>query len=179
VVDRAIRSRFRDGDATAVRAVYREYGRLVYAVALRVLNDRALAEEATQAAFLKAWRAAAALDPEREIGPWLATIARRVAIDVLRRESGRQATPLDAVPPSDPALASAPAGADTVHDAWAVREAVETLPEDERVVVRLQHFEGMTHGEIAAKLDVAVGTVKSRSFRAHRKLAERLAYLRE
>jgi len=179
VADRALLSRFREGDATAVRAVYREYGRLVFAVGLRVLNDRALAEEATQQTFLKAWRAADALDPTRDIGPWLATIARRVAIDIYRRESGRVATPLDAVPPGDPALASAPEGAESVHDAWAVREAVETLPEDERTVVRLQHFEGMTHGEIAEKLKVAIGTVKSRSFRAHRKLAEQLAYLRE
>ncbi len=110
MADRELRARFRDGDAGAVRDVYRQYGRLVYAVALRILNDRALAEETTQQTFLKAWRAADAVDPERDLGPWLATIARRVAIDVYRRESLRAADPLDAVPPGDPALATAPAG---------------------------------------------------------------------
>jgi RNA polymerase sigma factor (sigma-70 family) len=179
VADRELRARFRDGDAAAVRSIYREYGRLVYAVALRVLGDRALAEEATQQTFLKAWRAADALDLNRDIGPWLATIARRVAIDVHRRESARPATPLDAVSPGDPALASASESAERVHDAWAVREAIETLPEDEQLVVRLQHFGGLTHSEIAEKLQLAVGTVKSRSFRAHRRLAQQLAYLRE
>lgn len=159
--------------------MYREYGRLVYAVALRILGDRALAEEATQQAFLKAWRASDALDPGREIGPWLATIARRVAIDIQRREALRAADSIESVPPNDPALASGHESAESVHDAWAVREAVETLPEDEQQVVRLQHFGGMTHAEIAEKLKLAVGTVKSRSFRAHRRLAEQLAYLRE
>ena len=66
-----------------------------------------------------------------------------------------------------------------MHDAWAVREAVQELPEDEQVIVRLQHFDGLTHTEIADKLKLAVGTVKSRSFRAHRRLAQQLAYLRE
>ncbi len=179
MVDREVRTRFCGGDQAAVRTVYRAYGRLVYAVALRILGDRTLAEEATQQTFLKAWRAAGALDPTREIGPWLATIARRVAIDIYRRESGRAATPLDAVAPGHPALATAPEGTERIHDAWAVREAVDTLPDDERLIVRLQHFEGLTHGEIAEKLKLAVGTVKSRSFRAHRKLAAQLAYLRE
>ena len=179
MVDRDVRTRFCEGDQAAVRTVYREYGRLVYAVALRVLGDRALAEEATQQAFLKAWRASNALDPAREIGPWLATIARRVAIDLYRREALRAADPIDSVPPGDPALASTAESAESVHDAWAVREAVEALPADEREVVRLQHFGGMTHAEIAEKLKLAVGTVKSRSFRAHRRLAEQLAYLRE
>ena len=63
---------FRDGDPDAVRAIYREYGRLVFAVAYRVLGDRGLAEEATQQTFLKAWRAATSFDTDRELGPWLA-----------------------------------------------------------------------------------------------------------
>jgi RNA polymerase sigma factor (sigma-70 family) len=179
VADRELTARFREGDANAVRAVYRQYGRLVFGVSLRILNDRALAEESTQQTFLKAWRAADAVDPERDLGPWLATIARRVAIDSYRREALRAADSIESVPPSDPALASATESAESVHDAWAVREAVEALPEDEQQVVRLQHFGGMTHAEIAEKLKLAVGTVKSRSFRAHRRLAEQLAYLRE
>lgn len=179
MLDREVRTRFRDGDAAAVRAVYRDYGRRMHAVAYRILGDRGLAEEATQQAFLKAWRASATLDETRELGPWLAMIAKRAAIDVYRREAVRAADPLDSVAAGDPALASNPESAEAIYDAWAVREAVDGLPEDERQVVRLQHFEGLTHTEIAEKLKLAVGTVKSRSFRAHRRLASQLAHLRE
>ena len=92
-VDRGVRRRFRDGDPEAVRAVYRCYGGLVYAIAFSVLGRRALAEEATQQAFLKAWRAAPSLDQSRDMGPWLATIARRAAIDVHRSEALSQRRP--------------------------------------------------------------------------------------
>ena len=162
-----------------MRAVYRDYGRLVYAVAYRILGNAGQAEDATQQAFLKAWRAADSLDVTREIGPWLATIARRVAIDVYRREAVRAADPLESVAVSDPALVSGPESANAVYDIWEVRQAVAGLPADEQEVVRLQHFGGLTHQEIAEKLKLPVGTVKSRSFRAHRRLAAQLAHLRE
>jgi RNA polymerase sigma factor (sigma-70 family) len=174
-----VRKRFREGDPAAVRAVYRDYGRLVYAVAYRILGNAGLAEDATQQAFLKAWRAADSLDVTREIGPWLATIARRVAIDVYRREAVRAADPLESVAVSDPALVSGPESANAVYDIWEVRQAVAGLPADEQEVVRLQHFGGLTHQEIAEKLKLPVGTVKSRSFRAHRRLAAQLAHLRD
>jgi RNA polymerase sigma factor (sigma-70 family) len=162
-----------------VRAVYREYGRLVFAVALRALGDRGLAEEVTQQVFVKAWRAAASVDDSRELGPWLAAIARRTAIDVYRRESSRTGAPLDAVAADDPALVTAGASVEAMYETWEVRQAVDDLPQDERDVVRLQHFEGMTHGQIAEQLGVAVGTIKSRSFRAHRRLVTALGHLRE
>ena len=179
VVDREVRTRFRAGDPDAVRAVYREYGRLVYAVAHRILGDQGLAEEATQQTFVKAWRAAESLDDSREMAPWLAAIGRRVAIDVHRREALRSASPLDAVPEGDPALVSSPRAAEAVYDIWAVRGAVADLPPDEQEVVRLQHFGELTHAEIAERLGVAVGTVKSRSFRAHKRLAAALGHPRE
>jgi RNA polymerase sigma-70 factor, ECF subfamily len=169
----------REGEPDAVRAVYREYSRLVYAVALRALGDRGLAEEATQQTFVKAWRAAGSLDEERDLGPWLVTIVRRTAIDIHRRESARPTAPLEAVAPDDPALASPPVSADAIYETWVVRQAVDDLPDDERQVVRLQHFEGLTHAQIAERLHVAVGTIKSRSFRAHRRLAAALGHLRE
>jgi RNA polymerase sigma factor (sigma-70 family) len=179
VVDRATRRRFRDGDPEAVRAIYGEYGRLVYAVAVRALGDRGLAEEATQQTFVKAWRAAGAIDDSRELGPWLVAIVRRTAIDVHRREAVRSAAPLEAVAADDPAVVTAPASAEALYETWEVRAAVQDLPDDEREVVRLQHFEGLTHAQIADRLGVAVGTVKSRSFRAHRRLATVLGHLRE
>lgn len=177
-LDADVRARFRDGDPEAVRAAYSAYGRLVYAIARTVLADRGLCEEATQQTFLNAWRAAATVDPGRELGPWLATIARRVSIDLYRREVRRAAGPLEAVPADDSALVSPAVAAEDMCDVWEVRRAVSLLPDDEREVVRAQHFEGLTHGQIAARLGVPVGTVKSRSFRAHRRLASELGHLR-
>jgi RNA polymerase sigma-70 factor (ECF subfamily) len=179
VLDPDLRSRFRDGDPDAVRALYRAYGRLVFAVAYRVLGDRGLAEEATQQTFLKAWRAAHTFEEERDPGPWLAAIARRVAIDVYRREAVRATDPLESVAPGDPALVTTPQSAESLHEVWEVRQAVDELPSDEREVVRLQHFEGLTHQQIAERTGIAVGTVKSRSFRAHQRLATVLGHLRE
>ena len=161
-----------------MRAIYREYGRLVFAVALRALGDRGLAEEVTQQCFVKAWRASAQVDEDRELGPWLVPIARRTAIDVYRRESLRSGAPLEAVRADEPAMVTAPASAEALYETWEVRQAVSELPDDEREVGRLQHFEGMTHSQIAERLGVAVGTVKSRSFRAHRRLAAALGHLK-
>jgi RNA polymerase sigma-70 factor (ECF subfamily) len=176
-VDAATIEGFRAGDQAAVRTVFQAYGRLVFTVALRVLGDRGLAEDATQQTFVQAWRAAAAFDPGRELGPWLATIARRAAIDVQRREAIRAPRPV-----ADMTARDAPSAAETAeraYEAWAVRQAVDELPGDERDVVRLQHLEGKSHTEIAEQLGIPIGTVKSRSNRAHRRLASRLGYLRE
>lgn len=162
-----------------MRSIYRSYGGLVYAVAYKVLGERGLAEEATQQAFLKAWRAAQGFDDRRELGPWLAAIARRVAIDLYRREALRAADPLDSVPSSEPSLISSPESAEAISDVWEVRRAVARLPADEQEVIRLKHFDGMTHVDIAERLGVAVGTVKSRSFRAHKRLVALLGHLRE
>ena len=174
-----LRARFRQGDPDAVRSVYRSHGRLVYAVAYKVLGDRGLAEDATQQTFVKAWRAAQSFDESRDLGPWLAAIARRVAIDIYRREALRTADPIDSVAAGDPALVSTPQSAEAIYDVWEVRQAVAQLPPDEQEVVRLQHLDGFTHAQIAERLAVAIGTVKSRSFRAHKRLALMLGHLRE
>jgi RNA polymerase sigma factor (sigma-70 family) len=178
-IDARLSIRFRNGDEDAVRAVYSTYGRLVYAIAHRILAERGLCEEATQQTFLKAWRATESIDPGRELGPWLASIARRVAIDIYRREAHRTARPLDDVPANDPALVSPPIDIEETYEVWEVRRAVALLPDDEREVIRAQHFEGLTHAQIAARMGIPVGTVKSRSFRAHRRLASELGHLRQ
>ena len=172
-------TRFSAGEPDAVRDVYRTHGRLVYAVAQRVLGDRGLAEEATQQTFLKAWRAAQSFEAGRDLGPWLASIARRAAIDIHRREALRTAVPLESVAEADPALRSADAPPEAVLDSWSVKAAIAELPDDEQEIVRLQHFEGLTHEQIASRLGIAAGTVKSRSFRAHKRLASLLGHLRE
>jgi RNA polymerase sigma factor (sigma-70 family) len=170
---------FRAGEPDAVRAVYRDYGGLVFAVCLKALGRRDLAEEAAQQTFVKAWRAAGAFDTARELGPWLATIARRTAIDIHRRESRRPTSPLDDVAPADPNVVELPVGVERSYEVAEVRAAIDVLPPEEREIVRLQHLEELTHTEVAERLGVPVGTVKSRSFRAHKRLAGLLGHLRE
>ncbi len=179
VIDPGTLRAFRSGDDDAVRTLYRTFGKLVFAVAHRVLGDRGLAEEATQQTFVQAWRAAAGFDEDRDPAPWLATIARRVAIDIQRRETRRPADALDDAPASDSALVTQAPSAEEMWTTWEVRAAVDTLAPDERRIVQLQHLEGYTHQEIADRLGIAVGTVKSRSFRAHKQLATRLRHVRE
>ena len=169
----------RDGHETAVRTLYERYGRLVYVVAYRILSDVQRAEEATQQTFLQAWRHADSFEEGRDFAPWLATIARRAAIDMRRHESRRPAQSLDDVAEGDGSIVELPPSAEQIEMVWAVRAAIDSLGDDEREIVRLQHLEGWTHTQIAETLGIAVGTVKSRSHRAHRRLANRLDHLRD
>jgi RNA polymerase sigma-70 factor, ECF subfamily len=166
-------ARFAAGDESAVRAVYTRFAGPVLTVALATLGDRGLADEVVQTTMLKAWRAASSFDTSRDLAPWLYAIARRVAIDVYRRER-RAATPEEI---GDDQVAVVPLSFERTWEAWEVRTALDELPVGEREVVRLAHFGGMTQPEIAEHLGVPVGTVKSRTNRAHRRLAARLAHV--
>jgi RNA polymerase sigma-70 factor (ECF subfamily) len=178
-VDRAVLEAFQRREPSAVEAMYDQYGRLMYAVARRVLGRNDLAEEAVQQAFLRAWQAADRLDVDRDPTAWLATITKRTAIDLYRREARRPAGALDDVAVDDPAVVSLPPDLGSIDAAWHVRKAVDALDPEEAVIVRMQHLDGLTHPEVADKLGIPLGTVKSRSFRAHRKLANLLDHLRE
>lgn len=176
--DRELARRFPSGDESIVRAVYARYGRAVYTVAYSILRDADRAADATQAAFVNAWRASSRFDPSHELAPWLYTIARRTAIDAYRRERRTEATDpgtLESVPAPD----GGPGSLVSTWEAWQVRLAVDALPPDEQEVVRLSWFGGLTHPEIADRLGVPPGTVKSRSHRAHRRLANALAHVRD
>ena len=170
--DADLAARFAVGDAETVRALYQRYGGLVYAIAYKVLGDVGLAEDATQQTFVQAWCAAGTFDRTRALGPWLATIARRAAIDLFRRERRHRGHfNLDI---ADPALISPPPSPEQISDVWEVRQALQHLPEMDRELIGLQHYGDLTQTQIAQRLAVPLGTVKSRSYRAHRRLAELL-----
>jgi RNA polymerase sigma factor (sigma-70 family) len=176
--DADVASWFASGDPDSVRVVYQSYGRLVYAIAYRVLGDNGLAEDATQQTFVQAWRAADSYDPSRSLAAWISTVAKRVAIDVHRRE--RRHRNLDDIDTADSSsLVTLPPSAEQIHDVAEVRRALDELPDPDRDLIRMQHFDELSHAEIATRLDIPVGTVKSRTFRAHRRLAGLLAHLRE
>ena len=136
--ERDLAARFAAGDETAIRAIYARYAGPILTVAMSTLAKRELADEAVQTTMLKAWRAAASFDPSRELAPWLYSIARRVAIDIYRRER-RAATPDEL---SDDQVAVVPLSFERTWEAWEVRSALGRLPPDEREVVRLAHFVG-------------------------------------
>ncbi len=166
---------FRTGSQAAVRAVYERYSGAVFGIALSVLGDRELAADASQVTFLNAWRACRSLEPGRPMAPWLYTIARRAAIDLYRR---RAHTP-EPMEPDDQATITLPPSMEGIWEAYQIRIALDALPSEERDVVRAQHFGGLTHTQIAEQLSLPVGTVKSRSHRAHRRLAAMLGHLVE
>jgi RNA polymerase sigma-70 factor (ECF subfamily) len=171
-MDREVLERFRLGDEAAVKAVYDRFGGPVFALSLSILGEHGLAADATQQTFIKAWRAASTYDPDRSFGPWIYAIARRTAIDLYRKRS--RVLVSDQVD-----VAHFPTGLETVWEVFEVRSALDRLPDEERQVVRMSHFEGLTHVEIAERLDIPVGTVKSRSHRAHQRLLAMLKHVEE
>lgn len=172
-VDPESLSRFARGDERALAELYDEFGAAVFTVALSILRDIQLAEDATQQTFAKAWAAASSYDPERPFSSWIYSIARRTAIDIWRAESRRRRS--RTVDESE--IAEMPPGLESTWERFEVRRALEALTPEEREVVRLTHYEGYTHSQVAELLEISIGTVKSRSHRAHRRLAQALEHL--
>lgn len=171
-MDRELLDRFRAGDEAAVKAVYERFRGPVFAISMSVLHDHGLAADATQHTFIKAWQAASTYDAERELGPWIFAIARRTAIDVYRKQR-------HSVTSNDVDTVEMPPGLDTIWEVYEVRSALDRLPDEERQVIKLSHFDGLTHVEIAEHMGIPLGTVKSRSHRAHQKLLELLKHVEE
>ena len=152
-------------DSSAVVALYDRYGRIAFALAYRILEDAALAEETVQDAFLLVWRRANTFDPTRggNVRAWLLTVVHNRAIDARRRYIDRRQRP---VPLENvEAVLSVP---DVWHEVSArltreeVRSAVDTLPAEQRQAIELAYFEGLTHQEIAQRINAPLGTVKGR-----------------
>jgi RNA polymerase sigma-70 factor (ECF subfamily) len=150
--------RVRARDADAFEALYDEYHRLVYGLALRVLADASAAEDVTQAVFLKIWDSPA-LFRGGNFGAWIARVTRNRALDVVRarrvRDEGEfpDSLPLDDNP-EDTAIAHL--------DGARVRDALAQLPPEQREPIELGFFGGVTHQEIARRIGLPLGTVKTR-----------------
>jgi len=160
-------------DQSAFLALYDRYASRVYALTIRILADRMMAEEATQDTFLKVWSRARQYNPDRgEFVTWLLTIARRVALDRLRLESRRPVLSTGQDP--DETWKSIPDG-DSLSEETRWRSlyfAVCTLPEEQRQVIELAYYKGLSQSEISEVLDWPLGTVKTRVRAAMRSLRE-------
>jgi len=164
------------GDRTAFARLYEHYADAAYGLALRVVRDRELAADVVQEAFLTVWRKASTYDPDRgQPSTWILTMTHHKAVDVVRRRERRKTAPLDESPepldPAPPVEERAWLGATRAQIAAALRR----LPDPHREVIELAYFAGYTQSELAERLAVPLGTVKSRTFAALRGLREELA----
>ena len=160
-----------DGDRNAFETLYRRYSRPVFGLALRRLGDRGRAEDAVQETFASVWRAARSYRPERGPGaPWLYAVARNAITD---RSRVRSEPPAE--PPEEPSTeAGPPERAEAGWTAWRVHRALEELTENERAVIELAYWSGLSQSEIAEYLAIPLGTVKTRTRAALGRLADLL-----
>jgi RNA polymerase sigma-70 factor (ECF subfamily) len=159
------------GDRGAFDELYRRYARPVLGLALRRLGDRGRAEDAVQDAFAAVWRSAGSYEPTRGAGaPWLYTVARNAIVDGLRRSP----EPAAEVPELPSGEAGPPERAEASWLSWRVHRALEELPANERTVIELAYYGGMSQSEIADFLFLPLGTVKTRTRAALARLAEAL-----
>jgi RNA polymerase sigma-70 factor, ECF subfamily len=161
-------------DENALGELYDRYGRVAYGLALRIVRDRSLAEDAVQEGFLAVWRSAGAFLAEQgKPSTWILTLVHRRAVDLVRREERRRADPLDDT--------EQPTGEATDEEAWlraqrqVVQEALRKLPPDQREAIELAYYGGFTQSELAERLGLPLGTIKSRMFTGLKRLRELLA----
>jgi RNA polymerase sigma-70 factor (ECF subfamily) len=160
-----------DGDREAFEILYQRYARSVFGLALRRLGDRDRAEEAVQETFTSVWRSARTYRPERGAGgTWLYAVARNAIAD---RGRARREPPAEA--PDEPSPDAGPSErAEQGWVAWRVHSAVAELPEQERTLLELAYWSGLSQSEIASYLGVPLGTVKTRTRSALARLADAL-----
>ena len=150
-------------DPQALAELYDRYGRLVYALIVRVVRDGAIAEDLVQETFLRAWNRSQGLDAERGcVGAWLLAVARNRAIDYLRSAAGRERNSVEFEENDHPALYC-----DMEPDILRsdktrrVKAAMEKLAPNHREVMHLAYFEGLSQTEMAERMGQPLGTVKT------------------
>jgi RNA polymerase sigma factor (sigma-70 family) len=162
-------------DDQALAELYDRFGRVAYGLALRILRDEALAQDAVQDAFLGVWRSADRYLPERaKASTWILTLVHRRAVDLVRREDRRRGEPLDGAP--EPIALSTVEGEATLgFQRRVVQEALKGLPAEQREALELAYYGGLTQSELAERLGQPLGTIKSRMFMGLARLRDLLA----
>jgi len=150
-------------DPQALGELYDRYGRIVFSVILRVVRDGAIAEDLVQETFLRVWNRVQGFDAEKgAIAPWLLAVARNRAIDYLRSVAGRERNALEFEETDHPALF-----VDMEHEiltsdkARVIKGAMEKLNANQRQVIELAYFEGLSQTEMAERMGQPLGTVKT------------------
>lgn len=165
--DEALVQLIRQAQAEALSELYDRYGRLVFSLALNSVGDQATAEEVTQDVFLRVWQRAGQYQADRgKVSTWLTVITRNRSVDQLRRRSvrlDRHAAPWAEIAAEDAPAIQGPEPAVVLRlEREEIRRAVSQLPEEQRRVLALAYFKGLTQSQIAEALDLPLGTVKTR-----------------
>lgn len=162
--DRMLIARLASGDQAAAGELYDRYGRQVYSLAYRMLQDTAAAEDIAQEVFVKVWRNAARFDPERgRAAAWILHMAYTSAVDLLRARRRAAPSRYEELPEQPDTTAVDPATEAEVAVMGAqVRSALMRLPAEQRQALEMAYFGAMTQQEIAGRLAIPLGTVKSR-----------------
>lgn len=161
VSDGELMLRIAKGDADAFDEIYRRFARPILALARRRLADAGKAEDATQETFVSIWRSASSFRPERGTGSaWLFAVARNSIIDRARQRSETTVEEAPEQASSDPDPSEV---AESDWLAWEVHTALERLPEREQEVLSLAYFSELSQTETAERLDLPLGTVKTRT----------------
>jgi len=169
--ERRLADRLRSGDPDALRDAYDRYGRATFGLLLRVLGDRALAEDVQQQVFLEVWQRASAYDPSRSgLLTWIMMIARSRAVDQLRSRVPEPRDPTGETGLLAAADTSVEAEVDALADRWQVAALLARLPQPEADVLRQRFYGGLSQSEIAERSGVPLGTVKSRMVSGLRRL---------
>lgn len=163
----------------ALSTLYGRYNRTVFGMGLKLLGDRSLAEELVQEVFLKVWRSSHTFDPSRgSFSTWLYRVMRSVALDLHRSRSRR----VNPVPEGEAHIAatrdSSAGPQEIVEDSWLswrVSRALEGLDAAHREVIELAYFQGLSQREISRRTGIPLGTVKSRTSSALKRLRKGLA----
>ena len=164
--DGVLLQRIAAGDSNALLVLHKRYANLVYSMAWRVLQDVGLAEEVTQDVFMKLWQRSQRYDAGRgRFSAWLLSVTRFAAIDRLRQE-GRRPSVVEQSGDDPDEQASLEQLLPSDHASWVrgqhLRLLLEELPSEQRQVVELAYFGGLTHSELASYLGLPLGTVKGR-----------------
>lgn len=174
----ALIERMAGGDESALSSLYDRSSRLIFGLLLRILNDAGLAEEVLLDVYMQVWRQAGKYDPARgKTLAWLVTIARSRAIDRLRsiRQEETRKESLDAAGGQGLAFTTAFEDPTLAPERQRiVRSALATLPHEQREVIEMAYYLGLSHSEIAARLGQPLGTVKTRTRLGMMKLREQL-----
>ena len=151
-------------DERALAALYDRLAPLAHGLALRIARDPSLAQDAVQEAFVRVWRRAGVFDPRRgSARAWLLRIVRNAAIDLLRSERAKLGAARRADEESAPDSPRRPDdAAASAQRSSRLRAALGQLSEDQKRVIEIAYFEGLSHSEIATREGIPLGTVKSR-----------------
>ena len=167
--DEELIGRVAEGNEQALSELYDRYSRSVYATGLRLLGDVSLAEELVQDSFTNVWRGAASFDPQRaSFATWLRRLTRNRAVDLNRR---RRARPLSIGEEPLRNLTGGPEPEEGV-DGWDVGRALSRIPEEHRELLSLVYFKGLSQPEISRRTGVPLGTIKSRTTIALKRLRQ-------